>query len=288
MSNSATLTQVRERVLQLAREIEELSGSAIPEEVFFTEFLRRLVLALGAQAGTIWLAADNRQLRLAYELNLLETGYRENQSADQLNGPLLNEVASTGQARLFGAGENPQFGTPTPHLFVMGPVLRNKECYGVVQIFQRGDAPVQARPGYLQFIEQMCGHASRYLRLRQEASAELSPQEYLKKFQDFTLDLQRSLALNDVAATAANDGRMLIRCDRLSIAVKRGKKTTVKAISGQDHVNQRANMVRTLRLLTDRVIAAKEPLSYTGSLEKYPPQIEKPLADYVHESGRAV
>ncbi|MCA9092082.1 MAG: HlyD family efflux transporter periplasmic adaptor subunit [Planctomycetaceae bacterium] len=285
MDENANLNQVRERVRQLAREIEELAGASVPDEVFYTEFLRRIVLAMGAQAGVIWLLEENRQIRLAYELNLEETKFLENQQAGQQNSPLLNEILSTGQCRLYGSGENPQFPPPTPHLHVLGPILRDKACIGVVQVFQRPDAPPQARAGYLQFLEQMCGHAARYLRLRQEAATEMSPQEFMRRFQEFTLDLSRNLELKEVASTAANDGRLLIKCDRVAIAVQRGTKTDVMAISGQDQVNARANLIRTLRTLTKRVIATKEPLLYTGSMETYPPQIEQPLADYVHESG---
>lgn len=285
MDENSNLNQVRERVRQLAREIEELAGAGVPEEVFYTEFLRRIVLAMGAQAGVIWLLEENRQIRLAYELNLEETKFLENPQAGQQNSPLLNEILSTGQCRLYGSGENPQFPPPTPHLHVLGPILRDKACIGVVQIFQRPDAPPQARAGYLQFVEQMCGHAARYLRLRQEAASEMTPQEFLKRFQEFTLDLSRNLELKEVTATAANDGRLLIRCDRVAVAVQRGTKTEIKAISGQDQVNARANLIRSLRTLTARVIATKEPLLYTGSMETYPPQIEQPLADYVHESG---
>jgi len=285
MDDNPNLNQVRERVRQLAREIEELAGSAVPEEVFYTEFLRRLVLAMGAQAGVIWLLEDNRQIRLAYELNLEETRFLENEQAGQQNSPLLNEILSTGQCRLYGAGENPQYPPPTGHLHILGPILRDKACIGVVQVFQRPDAPPQARAGYLQFVEQMCGHAARYLRLRQEAASEMSPQEFLRRFQEFTLDLSRNLELKEVAATVANDGRLLIRCDRTCVAVQRGTKTEIMAISGQDQVNARANLIRTLRTLTSRVIATREPLLYTGSMETYPPQIEQPLADYVHESG---
>jgi multidrug efflux pump subunit AcrA (membrane-fusion protein) len=285
MDENANLNQVRERVRQLAREIEELSGASVPEEVFYTEFLRRIVLAMGAQAGVIWLLEENRQIRLAYELNLEETKFLENPQAGQQNSPLLNEILSTGQCRLYGAGENPQFPPPTPHLHIMGPILRDKACIGVVQIFQRAEAPAPARAGYLQFVEQMCGHAARYLRLRQEAAADMSPQEFMKRFQEFTLDLSRNLELKEVASVAANDGRLLIKCDRASIAVQRGTKTEIMAISGQAQVNSRANLIRTLRTLTSRVIATKEPLMYTGSMESYPPQIEQPLADYVHESG---
>src|ERR1700689_2119147 len=55
MTNVASIQQARDRVLQMARQIEELSQTAAPPETFFPEFLRVLVGSMGARAGANWL-----------------------------------------------------------------------------------------------------------------------------------------------------------------------------------------------------------------------------------------
>jgi soluble P-type ATPase len=284
MKEPEDLKRVRDRVVQLARQIEELANSKTTEEIFFPEFLRRVVSSLGAQGGAVWLRTNNR-VDLAYEVNLAQTGFRENPQSDRLNQPLLGEVFSSGQATLYGAGEPNSKPTPTPHLYILAPLQKGKEVVGAVEIFQRAETPTAARAGYLQFVEQMSGYASRYIKLRAEGGEEAAPADFFKEFNRFTIDLQRGLNVPEIANTAANDGRQLIRCDRVSIAVRRSNQIRIVAISGQDSVNRKANLVRMMEALTDSVIATGEPLSYTGKLEDYPPQIEKPLADYVHESG---
>ena len=62
MSQNTVVEKVRERVLQLAREIEALSRSETPPEEFFPQFLDRLVRSLGADAGVVWLLKDGQQL----------------------------------------------------------------------------------------------------------------------------------------------------------------------------------------------------------------------------------
>src|SRR5207247_1154595 len=103
---------------------------------------------------------------------------------------------------------------------------------GVVEIFQRPESPKDARPGYLQFMEQMCGHASRFLQNEETAKTQVTPLEFWKQFERFVLQLQRGLDVNEISHTAANDGRQIILCDRVSVAVRYGVKTKITALSG--------------------------------------------------------
>ena len=160
-----------------------------------------------------------------------------------------------------------------------------EESLGVVEIFQRSDAPRDARPGFLQFVEQMVGHASRYLERQQSDQQPQDASSFLTDFEQFMLQLQRGENTEEVATTAANDGRQLLGCDRLSVAIHKGAKTSIVAISGQDSVNARANLTRAMAQIAERVIELREPLTFSGRIDDLPPQIEKPLADFVQESG---
>jgi len=59
----------------------------------------------------------------------------------------------------------------------------------------------------------------------------------------------------------------------------------INAISGQDAVNPRANLVRNMVEVSSEVIKLSEPLIFTGKIDKLAPQMEKPLANYIQESG---
>lgn len=281
---SSNVQDVRDRVLQLAREIEQLSQTAMPPDRFFEEFLGRLTQAVGAQAGAVWLVGGGR-LDLRCDIRLANTGLMNSPTAQRQNEKLLANVINTGEASAHVPDGGAEIAAPTDHLVIMAALHCKKECVGVVEIFQRPDTPRESRPGYLQFLEQMCGFASRFLERSSQAADAPAAGQFSADLESYLLQIHRSLTLEEVAATAANDGRILLNCDRFSIALHRGRRTDIKAISGQDSVNARANLVRTMAALAQNVIKTREPLAYTGRVENLAPQIEKPLANYIQESG---
>lgn len=161
-----SLERARQRVLGLAREIEDLACPSTQESVFFPGFLQRLLSAVGAPAGVIWIKSGANVVKIFAEQGLELTGYRENAQADKLNEALLTRVIHDGKSQMFGAGETSILPTPTNHLYVVTPLMAGKTCLGIVEVLQRHDVDPRARPGYLQFIEQMGGYASRYLQFR--------------------------------------------------------------------------------------------------------------------------
>ncbi|MBC7966188.1 MAG: biotin/lipoyl-binding protein [Fuerstia sp.] len=279
------LKKVRERVMQLAREIEQMSGQELPPPVYFQEFLTRVVTAVGARAGVVWLVEDTGRLNLVAQLNLEHTGLRETPGALGLNEKLLIDVMQTGEARTLTHGGEAKL--PTEHVLVLSALHKEKKCVGVVELFQRPDVPVKAQSGYMQFLEQMCGYASRFLEGRRrnpEASADLKNQ-FWTDFEQFSLRLQRSLQEQEVADAAASDSRALLGCDRVSVAIRKGRSFQIRAVSGQSSVNARANLIVAMRKLSRRVIEMGETLVYTGRVEGLAPQVEEPLAAFVQESG---
>jgi hypothetical protein len=284
MSNT-TIQQARDRVLQMARQIEELAHSAAPPEAFFPKFLQLVVSSLGARAGAIWMVEGGR-LSLPYELRFSDTGLKEKPGATAANDRLLNETLSTGQACCLAPDDPAMAGKlPVNFLIIMAALQIGEESVGAVEIFQRPDAPREARAGFLQYVEQMAGQASRYLERRQTESAGENTTQFLSDFEQFMLQLQRGENVEEVAATAANDGRQLLKCDRLSVAIHKGKKTSVVSISGQDQVNARANLTRAMAQMAGKAIELREPLTFTGRIEQVPPQLEQLLANFIQESG---
>ena len=277
------IQQARDQVTRLAREIELIADAGGPPDTFFREFLGRLVVVLGAQAGAIWLRDPQGRTGMAAEVNLAATGFYERKEAAQNNDRVIGDVIETGEARVLAPDADKDL--PTSHVLLVAALLRQKQVVGAVEIFQRPDSPKDARPGYLQFMEQMCGHASRYLDRQDSAKSQSAPIDFWKQFERFLLQLQRSLYSQQVSHVVANDGRQLLQCDRVSVAVRRGDSTRILAISGTDAVNRRANLVRLMSRLAHRVTATGDPLLFTGTNEPLAPQVETALTDYLQESG---
>jgi multidrug efflux pump subunit AcrA (membrane-fusion protein) len=100
----------------------------------------------------------------------------------------------------------------------------------------------------------------------------------------FSRLVHENLEMKETAYTIVNEGRRLIGCDRLSVASRIGRKCKIEAISGQDTIENRSNIVAALNKLATRVVAMGEPLWYDGSTENLPPQLEEAIDRYIDES----
>ena len=96
--------------------------------------------------------------------------------------------------------------------------------------------------------------------------------------------VHRGLDSQATAFTIVNECRRLVRCDRVSIALRHGRHYVVQAVSGLDTIDRRAAEVRQLGQLATVVAATQRPLWYTGDGRDLPPQIDKPLQSYLDQS----
>lgn len=288
--NREEVEQTKQQIRELVAEVAQLSNSGIPPDRFYPEFLNRVVTALAATGGAVWTREGSGPLSLRYQINLQKTGLQQSEQAQQRHGKLLLSVMAEGRGGLIppqsGLGEASADApaNPTNFLLVLGVLSVDQDSVGVVEVFHRPGGRPAAQKGYLQFLGQMCGLASDYLKNRR--LKQMVGREHLwSRLETFTREVHTSLRPKIVAFTVANDGRQFVECDRVSVALRHGRRAMIEAISGQDLVDRRANLVRSMERLADAVIYAGEPLLYTGSTDDFPPRIEEAIRDYVDESG---
>ena len=152
-----------------------------------------------------------------------------------------------------------------------------------MEIFQRADSGPNTQKGYLRFLNQMCDLAGDYFKSRQ--LRHFGDRQVLwSQLEEFTRVIHASLDPRETAYTIANEGRRLIECDRVSVAIRRGRKCTVEAVSGQDLFDKRSNTVRLLGQLAAAVVASEEPVWYTGDTSNLAPQVEDAIQEYVDDA----
>jgi hypothetical protein len=281
------IEQTKQQIRSLVSEISQLTKSEISPEEFYGEFLTRVVSALAAVGGVVWTANQDGQLALQYQINLQETRLRQNEEAQAQHGRLLYKVFTSGEGLLVpphsGAEDGQQAGNPTDFLLVFGLLKTDLETAGVVEIFQRTDAALSAQKGYLRFLTQMCELAADFLKSHQ--LRHFSDRQVLwTQLEDFTRMIHASLDPRETAYTIANEGRRLIECDRLSVAIRHGKRCKIEAISGQDVFDKRSNVVRLLGRLATAVTATGDAVWYSGDTRDLAPQVEKAVEEYVDEA----
>jgi multidrug efflux pump subunit AcrA (membrane-fusion protein) len=166
----------------------------------------------------------------------------------------------------------------------LGGLQRETQVSGVLQLFEPPNAEAAGRPARLRVLETSCGQAARFW-LHRSAHAEPSePAAAAAPAEQWTLALFDSLKTAEVATVAANECRRLLAVDRVSVAERHGPRVKILAVSGQPSVNARSNVIRLLSRLSEQVIDTGEKLTFDGDTRNLPPQIEKLLADYLHES----
>ncbi len=285
--NAETVEKTKQQIRGLVNEIATLSKSDLAPEQFYEAFLQRVVTALAAAGGAIWVVGEDRRLDLMYQINLSETLLDEESADTRRHMQLLHRVVRSGEPQLVpplaGAGEEEAGGNPTRFLLVVAPLVGDGKIEGLVEVFQRPNAQPATQRGYLRFVLQMCELAAEWIKshkLRQFSTRH----SLWAQADEFARIVHESLDLRDTCFTAVNEARRLIGCDRVAVAIKRGPSCKVEAISGQDTLENRANIVATLNKLATRVVATGEPLWFEGDTEDLPPQVEHALEEYVEES----
>jgi multidrug efflux pump subunit AcrA (membrane-fusion protein) len=281
---SGNVDSARQQILALVREIELLADSKASPDLFYPEYLKRVAMALGADAAVVWLLDDRQQLALKHFVQRQPLGIFETPQARAGYDSLLREALQSGGVRVYRPGDSRAEGAPTQHVLIVGALQQGTKPLGVLQILQRTEAPESARAGYLQFVEQMCAYVPRYLKSFEQPAAALDVGKEMQELRRVLLELHRSLSVLEVASVAANDGARFLGCDRVSVLEQYGAHPVVRAISGQEAVNSRSNLVRLMTRLTEQVLATGEPLRYAGKPEGLAPQIEEPLAEFLDVS----
>ncbi|MEZ6093577.1 MAG: hypothetical protein R3C03_04970 [Pirellulaceae bacterium] len=286
--DSDLVNQTKNQIRALVQEISDLAKSDCSEEEFYQGFLTRTTSALASVGGVIWTRpSTDSPLKLLYHINLKRTVLVDNPAAQIQHSLLLEQILESSTPTIIaphsGEDEADKAGNPTDFLLLFAPLELDNETIGLVEILQRpGGGPATQR-GYLRFLVQMAEIASDFLKTRRLRSFQ-TQQLLWQDLDQFTRSVHGSLDTDETAFVIANDGRRIVGCDRISVAIKTGPRMQVAAISGLDTIERRADQVKRLAQLAGTVVRTRESLWYSGDDSKLAPQIETQLHAYVDQS----
>lgn len=285
--------QERQRVGRLLDEVARLTEAEIPAASFFGEMLKRLLEALAAPAGAVWMRSPQGIIQLSCHINLKLSGIDKNEKARATHEALLAQSFTQPRPAVVppnsGLGEAVEGqaapGNPSDYVLLLVPIVQDGQVEGIIEVWQNPNRPSNTFQGFLHYMGLMAELCGRYLR-HQRMTRLSSQQQLWTQLEVFARQIHGSLNPIEVAYIVANEGRRLIECDRVSVAVRYGRGCSIDAISGADIVEKRSNLVVLMRKLCDQVIAWGEKLTYQGVKDdSLPPKVLKALEEYLAESS---
>src|SRR5262249_48889492 len=237
------IEQARRQINRLAEEIAHLSEQDLPPAEYYGEFLQRVLAAIAAPAGAVWLKTPQGNLQLQYQVNMAQVGLDRSEESRATHTELLRQV--TMQGKQIGVmprsglgtaeGGGPAAGNPTDYVILIAPIIVDKQVAGLVEVWQDPNRGHDAQKGFLNFMVKMSQFASGYTRNHQLRQF-VGQQQVWTQLENFARQVHNSLNPTEVAYLVANEGRRLVECDRMSVGIRRGARTTIEAISGADVV----------------------------------------------------
>ena len=281
----ALVHEMRQEIRVLVQEIAQLSQQPLPGDEFFGGFLSRVVSALAAVGGAVWLTGEGNSPQVIAQVNLAACGLEGTADAARQHAALMKRVLESGQPALVPpkSGTAAEAANPSDYLLVLSPLKADERVVGVVEVCQRpGGGPATQR-GYARFLSQMCDLAVEYLR-SQKLRELADRQQMWQQLEVFLQAIHRSLDLRETSYAIVNEGRRLIGCDRLSLAIGDGRSAQITTVSGLDSIDRRASEIGRLSALARTVLRTGEPLWHAGGSEDLPPQIANQLEPYLDAS----
>ncbi|QDU98986.1 HlyD family secretion protein [Lignipirellula cremea] len=278
--HDAAVSTEHRRLRKIVGEVGQLCRQPLPDEQFYPQYLQRLVKALTAAAGAVWLPDGNGDWQCRWRLDTDPARRKADANRLQRHLPCARKAAASEEALSF-TDRNPAGAKEDDAVFVIA-LRREQEPIAVVEVVLPVPAVQAGRKQALAFLKMMAGLASargpakpNVPRVaaatvprvttaavpRAEPGPASLPQGIARPLQQlsaFACAVRQSLDLETTGFLVANEMRSMLGCDRVSIAIANQDACSLVAISGQDAIDRRADNVRQLEALARMGLQSRE------------------------------
>ncbi len=227
---------------QMERCIDELAELARNETApgrFFAEVLRRTLQPGGATRVVLWRLTMEDSWESAGAMpesnSINATMVAERQS-------LLAEIAKESQPRVLPGSNS------AGEVLILSPLRHGGAAVGILETAHPLPASGSLPISTYQFLAAMCEITADFLS-QQELQQLRRAKVLWQQFDHYQQRLGQAIDIASVSAAIANDGRLIVNCDRISVLLRDGRRYRVAAITGVDRPDPRAGGVRLLELL---------------------------------------
>lgn len=272
---------------KLVDDLAEEALGATSTDALAEVTLERLLAGVAGVAAAVWDREPSGQFALRAQRRLATPGVDDAWSDPRLRTAAFEAALEARRPLAASPGATAGtagFNNPTAQVLVLGPILLDDEPLGVIELYLPADVDEAGREGVRHLVSVVGEVWAEFQRrrefrlLRAEAIAQ-------RQFTDLAARLQAHWQLAPLSYTLANDGRLWVECDRLSVLVVDEGRARVQATSGVDQVDSRSSAVRRIEELAGAVALGREVWWYPGHSQPTPPEIEAPLAAWLAETA---
>jgi multidrug efflux pump subunit AcrA (membrane-fusion protein) len=280
LPRNASLDRTAEFIRQALTRLRVSTGP----ESFYRDWLAEIIaftespggaLRLRTETG-VWTTPTNRGFP-GIELGT--------EHAPTRHGELVFDTFVTAQAKLIpphADRTNDPEANPTDQLLLIAPLVVGGSHRGVVELLLAPTSAEQARAEALRAILGAgAAFAEFYGRHQDRLQTKLACVEELESF---TQAVHERLSSRHVSYVIANDGKRLVKCDRVSVLLRRGRSYCLAAVSGLEVVETRSQAAKLLCRLVSQASDTGEGLDYPGDLSSLALPVRRALEEYVDET----
>jgi multidrug efflux pump subunit AcrA (membrane-fusion protein) len=272
----------------LVDEVASLSRTELAADEFHQLFLKRAVEALAAVAAVLWIARGRQPLAIDRRVGFDELKLDGPAAEPDWQQQLAELARRCGQPlRLLPGEAAPIAGcpiNPTPWVLLCTPFAVATRLCGVLIVFQRPGGSADAQLGYVHAAGALAELAADF-HARQQLR-ELEQRETLwQRFEHWISHVYRTLDLGSLTHEIVNEGRRLIDCDRLTLALERHGECRLAAISAVDRFDPRSDLVRRLEELSRRATPSGQACWLTAGDADLDPATAQCFREYLRLSS---
>lgn len=270
------------QVDQLLDRIVELAQSDVSQSKFLGELLAAVVEGVAGQGGIAWPFPVS-----ASQTPLVRVGFApgpggephpvEKLLSDAAHRHLVQQVGSAGTPRRMLPGwreaSDETAVNRTDSVLLLAPVqTAGQPTDAVLEVVIPAGGSPAAQQAALDIVAAFAEVAERWFDRQRLINLRARVSRF-DQWNELVTRVHGSLDPSAVAFALANEGRVFLGCDRLSVIAIEGRRPRLLAVSGQDLVDRRTPQVRAIEELARIVAAARAPVSLPDESLQTPPQV---------------